>query len=388
MAEPARRLLVVDDDYALARTAALVLGHEGFVVDSYRYPDIGESHLAGGEVTEAFYAHLRGLLAGENLSIPRYTRPLKKHSEAQKRNQEALSRLAEWTKCHPEMEKWPDALKHLDLFPETADGGGLAEGKFLWEYLENHLGQRPPQSIHDAVLDEDLRERLDALAGAAFADAKALAEAGERVCVVVAGRASQFGPLHDALKAAAPTGARFERLDGKRLRSKIKAAGRGVIDDATVLKTATALGGAVVAINSQLDPDHVARVLEPSAPGFDCPLFLESEDPDARWKLTEAIRLEPGAEMELEPVLAESEDGEEQVFGNVELTVRGHEITDAYAVVGSGFIPKHKGRRRTLGAGWKLVAREHTFELHPPEGEPMELENGFVRLPLLGRDPA
>ena len=161
-----------------------------------------------------------------------------------------------------------------------------------------------------------------------------------------------------------------------------------MIDDATVLKTATALGGAVVAINSQLDPDHVARVLEPSAPGFDCPLFLESEDPDARWKLTEAIRLEPGAEMELEPVLAESEDGEEQVFGNVELTVRGHEITDAYAVVGSGFIPKHKGRRRTLGAGWKLVAREHTFELHPPEGEPMELENGFVRLPLLGRDPA
>lgn len=400
--EPGTVVYVVDcgggtTDVCYFRLNDHPLGYEGFVVDSYRYPDVGDAHMAGSDMTEAFYAHFHKAFDGVGKRIPKMSRPLRRHSTNQKWNQAALLRLAEWTKCHPEATEWPDSVRRETFRPESLDGA-LAEYQFFHELhdVDDYWRDNTPADVHAQVLDEGLGARLDALASKAMAEARELSEAGETVHIVVAGRASQFAPLHERLRTAAPPGARFERLDGSQLRAQLRAAGRGVTDDATVLKTATALGGAVVAINSLLDANHVQMILEPSAPGFDCPLFLEPEQPAARWQITSAVKLADGEVMELEPERMPPHDGNDRVFGNVELTVRGHDVGDDYPVVGSGFIPKKEGRRRSLGPGWKLEAKESPgvdgtrrfFLLHPPDGaDPLEFHSEFEPLPVLGWKP-
>lgn len=264
-----------------------------------------------------------------------------------------------------------------------------------WMFPEPAADARagPPQ------LGRDIRLFLDACREALEAAVKGLPDpASTDVVVLVAGRASQFGPIADGVQAFLP--GKVVHLTNDWVRRSFGNAGQ--IDPTADLKTMTVNGGGLFAL-LRSNPDTSQLLLSVDAERMDVPIYLQSGVGARPWLVSRELDLRPGASVSLVagepevPVLP-GETVEEPpprplpldtpLTGDLQLVVDGlpeDRGWEPYVVVAQGTARRKHGRRARTVAETRLVTTETEFVLAPlSQGLDVRFARMLPRLPLLG----
>jgi len=224
------------------------------------------------------------------------------------------------------------------------------------------------------------------------------------VVVLVAGRASRFGPIARLVKAQMP--GRVVHLTNEWVRRSY--GNTGQIDPTADLKTLTANGGGLFAVlHSHAETSHLVLSFDTNV--MDTAVYLQPAANTRPWLLAEQLDLRPGQHTPLPGSEEPSSDGAGEeaasaeeprprplptgtpLAGDLKLVVEGlseDRSWEPYVTIAVGTARRHHGRRPRTSEETALVTEQSRFVLGPLSDE---REVVFTRilpnLELLGGGP-
>ena len=257
--------------------------------------------------------------------------------------------------------------------------------------------------VEEPGLERDIELFLQAC-GEALKEAMVGLPDGEdtEVVVLVAGRASQFGPIARLVKEK--MAGRVVHLTNDWVRHSYGHAGQ--IDPLADLKTLTANGAGLFAVlHSNKETSHLVLSFDTSV--MDSAVFLLPAANMRPWLVSEQLDLRTGAVIPLATDQSRESDGDDSaasageprpqplpvdtpLAGDLALVVEGlaeDRVWEPYVTVAEGTARRHQGKRPRITSETRLRTEERRFVLGPlSDGRELELRRLLPHLELLGGD--